>query len=280
MSNNRGKFMRVSVELLEMIDFEKQYEMQLALTLLYKGQALFGTWGDTLIETTPSILAKTFKKEELPRRQTDNIVSALVDMRDRGVIVFDGDIKFKDEVTIDVKPLIDLANSGKVFVELLIEDFYTIMQTDNKIIVNNKEVSVNGVESYLLQSFLVAKARWNSKTIKTLSKVDSFDGAIGCDEEVQQAKGVFCSDSLDFIRTHKHYELDEVNNWCDDRYLMAYLNKLEELGCIKIYTRKMKLQDGLWKTHNFYYTPTMSFECIEAMVCQYARRHNYVIKNM
>lgn len=279
MTNNRGKFMRISVDLLDMIDYSKPYETQLALTLLYKGQALYEAWNDTLIETTASLLIKTFKKQEVPRRQADNVVNALVDMRDRGMIEFDeDDIKFKDEIVIDVKPLIELANSGEVYVELLVEDFYAIMESDNKIVVNKKEVTVNGIESYLLQSFITTKARWNFKTIDMLSEVDDFNYAIGSYEEVQQAKGVFCSDSLDYIRTHKHYALDEIDNWCDDRYLMAYLEKLVELDCIKIYKRKMKTEDGISKTKNFYYIPTMSFECIDAMVRQYARRHNYVIK--
>ena len=279
MTISRGKFMRVSVGLLDMIDFNKAYETQLALTLLYKGQALYNTWGDTLIETTPSLLIKAFKRQDIPRRQADNVVNALTDMRDRGLISFDGDdIKFKDEIVIDVKPLMDLANSGTVYVELLAEDFYAIMEGDNKIITNKKEVAINGIESYLLQAFLCVKARWNFQTIEYLETVDDFAYAINSDEKVQQAKGVFCSDTLDFIRSHKHYSLDEVENWCDDRYLVAYLDKLEQLSCIKTFTYKMKAEEGLTKTRKFYYSPTMSFECIDAMVRQYARRNNFTIK--
>lgn len=280
-NDNRGKFMRVSVELLDMIDFEKPYETQLVLTLLYKGQALYSTWNDTLIETTASLLFKTFKKENITRRQGENIVDALVDMRDRGMITFNGEISLKEEVVINVKPLLDLANSGDVFVELLVQDFYEIMYSDNVIKVNGKEVKAkDGYESLMLQAFLVAKARWNFKTIEYLSQFDDGEIArdITDDEELQQAKGVFCSDSLDYIRTHKHYSLEEVSVWCDDRYLMAYLEKLEELGCIKIFSKKMKLEDGVWKTHNFYYEPTMSDDCIYMMVRQYAKRKRYVIK--
>lgn len=277
-NNNRGKFMKVSVKLLEMIDYSKPYEMQLALTLLYKGSATYLTWDDPYVETTPTMLIQMFGNyEAINARQLANVVSALNDMRDRGLISFNGDIKPKDPVTIDTKNLVELSQE-KPHVELLIKDFYTIMQTDNKITVNKKEVSVNGIESYLLQSFIVAKARWNFKTIDMLREVDDFTYAINSDENVQQAKGIFCSDTLDFIRTHKHYELDEIENWSDDRYLMAYLEKLAELGCIKIYKRKMKAQDGLWKTHNFYYVPTMSFECITAMVNQYAKRYSYAIE--
>ena len=253
--------MRVSVELLDMIDYSKPYEMQLAMTLLYKGQALYYTWNNTLIDTTASLLFKAFKKENITRRQGENIVDALVDMKDRGLIAFDGEISLKEEVVINVKPLLDLANSGDVFVELLAEDFYEIMYSDNVIKVNGKETKAkDGYESLLLQAFLVAKARWNFVTIDYLKTVDDFAYAIRTDKEVQQAKGVFCSDTLDFIRTHKHYSLEEVDVWCDDRYLMAYLEKLEELGCIKIYSRKMKVKDGMWKTKKFYYVPTMEFE--------------------
>lgn len=279
-NDNAGKFMRVSVELLDMIDFEKQYEMQLAMTLLYKGQALYSTWNDTLIDTTASLLIKTFQNN-LARGQENNVLSALTDMRDRGLIEFDGDIKFKDEVVIDVKPLLDLANSGEVFVELLVQDFYEIMLSDNVIKVNSKETKAkNGYESLLLQAFLVAKARWNFKTIKYLSQFGDGEIArdITDDKELQEAKGVFCSDSLDYIRTHKHYSLEKVSAWCDDRYLMAYLDKLEELGCIKIYRKKMKSEDGMPKTHNFYYEPSISDENIEMMVRQYAKRYKYAIK--
>ena len=41
----------------------------------------------------------------------------------------------------------------------------------------------------------------------------------------------------------------------------------------------MKAQNGTWATRNFYYDPSMSFDCIEAMVGQYARRQNYAIKH-
>ena len=72
--------------------------------------------------------------------------------------------------------------------------------------------------------------------------------------------------------------LDEIENWCDDRYLMAYLEKLVELGCIKIYSRKMKFEDGVWKTRHFYYEPTIEFEHMDMMVRQYIRRYRYVIR--
>lgn len=278
-NNNRGKFMRVSVDLLNVIDYSKQYEMQLILTLLYQGQALYEAWNDTLIETTPSLLIKAFKKQDIPRGQDKNIVKALCSIRDKGIVNFNGDINFKHEITIDVKPLIELANSGSMYVELLVEDFYAIMQSDNIITVDGKQLEAkHGYESLLLQAFITPKARWNFDTIDMLAKVDDFNYAINSDKDVQQAKGVFCCDTLDFIRTHKHYSLDEIDNWCDDRYLMAYLNKLQELGCIRIYTRKMKSNEGNWVTRNFYYIPTMSFECIDAMARQYARRHNYAIK--
>lgn len=272
--------MRVSVSLLDKIDFSQQYEMQLAMTLLYKGQALFEAWNDTLIDTTASLLIKTFQNN-LARGQENNVLKALYSLRDKGVIHFNGDIKFKDEVIINVKPLLDLANSGKIFVELLVQDFYEIMLSDNIINVNGKKTKVkSGYESLLLQAFLVAKARWNFKTIEYLSQFGDGEIArdITSDKKLQQAKGVFCSDSLDYIRSHKHYDLDVIENWIDDRYLMAYLEKLEELGCIKIYSRKMKSEDGVWKTHNFYYEPSISDENIEMMVRQYAKRKRYAIK--
>ena len=277
--NNRGKFMRISVGLLDMIDYSKPYEMQLALTLLYKGSATYFMWEDSLVETTPTMLVQTFGNyDSINARQLANVVDSLTDLRDRGLISFNGDIKPKDFIRIDTKQLIKLSQQQGSYIELTTNDFYRIMQTDNKIIVNNKEVAINGIESLLLQAFLLIKARWNFKTIDMLAQVDDFSYAINSDEEVQQAKGVFCSDTLDFIRTHKHYQLDEIESWCDDRYLSGYLGKLEEIGCIKIYSRKMKAEGGIAKTRKFYYTPTMKFECIDAMVRQYARRNNYVIK--
>ena len=187
-SKARGKFMRVSVDLLDMIDFKMQYETQLALTLLYKGQALYESWDDTYIETTPSLLIKTFQSN-LARGQEKNVIRALTDMRDRGLIIFEDDIeKFKDEVTIDIRPLIELANTKGNYVELRADDFYRIMQCDNNIKINGEVTKAkNGYESLLLQTFLVIKARWNFKTIDMLEQVDDFSYAINSDEEVQQA---------------------------------------------------------------------------------------------
>ena len=109
-TNNRGRFMRVSTNLLDMIDFNMFYEMQLAMTLLYKGQAMLTTGDDTLIETTPSLLIKASGKyKDINKRQQTNVVNALLDMRDRGLVSFNDDIKFKDEVSIDTNPLLDLA---------------------------------------------------------------------------------------------------------------------------------------------------------------------------
>lgn len=278
-TNNRGRFMRISTNLLDMIDFNMPYEMQLAMTLLYKGQAMLTTWDDTLIETTPSLLIKAFGNyKDINKRQQTNVVNALLDMRDRGLVSFNDDIKFKDEVSIDTKPLLDLAQQGN-YVELLAEDFYTIMETDSTITINGEQKELpNSLESLLLQAFLIVKARWNFKTIDMLADVEDFNYAINSDKDVQQAKGAFCSDTLDFIRTHKHYELDAIDTWCDDRYLSAYLDKLQDLGCLKIKDFKMKAEDGSPKTRNFYYVPTMSYECIDAMIRQYARRNNYAIK--
>ena len=218
--------MRISLKLLEMIDFNKPYELQLALTLLFQGQAMSIAWDESLVQTTPSLLIKSFGKyKTITRQQEKNINSALIDMRDRGLILFDKDVKFKENLEIDTKPLLDLANESYAYVELLINDFYNIMRCDNTIIINNEEKVKDGIESLLLQAFLLVKARWNFKTIDMLATVDDFNYAIATDKEVQEAKGVFCSDTLDFIRTHKHYELEEVEAWCDDRYLKAYLDK-------------------------------------------------------
>lgn len=276
----KENFIRVSVELLNLLDYNIPFEMQLAMTLLYKGRALQLAWDDIYIETTPSLLVKYFNRKELPRRQENNVVKALTDMRDRGLILFDGDIKFKDEISINVEPLLKLAYDNPIFVKLPITVLYEIMESDNIIKVNNEEVEAkHGYESLLLQTYLTVRARWNTKTINELENVDDFAYAIISDKTVQDGKGAFCSDTLDYIRTHKHYSLDKIENWCDDRYLKAYLDKLKELGCIKIYSRKMKAQNGTWATRNFYYDPSMSFDCIEAMVGQYARRQNYAIKH-
>lgn len=275
----RGKFMKISIGLLDMIDYSKPYEMQLALTLLYKGSATYFMWDDSLVETTPTMLVQTFGNYDgINARQLANVVDSLIDLRNRGLISFEGDIKPKDFVRINTKQLIELSQQQGSYIELATDEFYKIMQCDNKIKVNKKEVAVNGIESLLLQAFLIVKARWNSKTIEMLATVDDFSYAINSDDEVQQAKGVFCSDTLDFIRTHKHYQLEEVDTWCDDRYLSGYLEKLEEIGCIKVYSRKMKAEDSMWKVRKFYYIPTMTFECIDSMVRQYARRNNFAIK--
>ena len=190
-------------------------------------------------------------------------------MRDRGLIEFDGTPKPKDTLSIDLKNMINMSLSDDVYVELLIKDFYNIMAVN---------VEENGIESYLLQAFIGIKARWNFKTIDMLSEVDDFAYAIGSYEEVQQAKGVFCSDSLDFIRTHKHYSLEEVPNWCDKDKLNYYLDLLQEIGCIKIKRHKMKTSNG-YKTCSFYYIPTMTHECIDIMVKQYAKRMKYAYES-
>lgn len=271
MNGTRGRFMKIGVELINILDYSKKYETQLALTLLYKGLATYMAWDDTIIETTPTTLIKTFTKYgNINQRQMTNVIEALVDMRDRGLIEFDGIPKAKDMLSIDLKNLIHLSMDGEMFVELLINDFYSIME------VNSEE---NGIESMLLQAFIEVKARWNFKTIEYLSQFDTGEIArdITTDQELQQAKGVFCSDSLDFIRTHKHYMLEEIPTWCDKDKLNDYLNILQEIGCIKIYRRKVVTSNGV-RTCSFYYIPTMSDEAIEMMVRQYVKRMKYKFK--
>ena len=196
----KENFIRVSVELLNLLDYNIPFEMQLAMTLLYKGRALQLAWDDIYIETTPSLLVKYFNRKELPRRQENNVVKALTDMRDRGLILFDGDIKFKDEISINVEPLLKLAYDNPIFVKLPITVLYEIMESDNIIKVNNEEVEAkHGYESLLLQTYLTVRARWNTKTINELENVDDFAYAIISDKTVQDGKGAFCSDTLDYI---------------------------------------------------------------------------------
>ncbi|WVR22062.1 MAG: hypothetical protein [Malazfec virus 1] len=277
-TNSRGNFMRVSKDLLEQLDFNKPYEVQLALTILYKAQGGYVAWGDTLVDTTPSLLIKMFGNyADINQRQQKNVVEALISLRDKGVISYKGEtLKFKDEILIDAKNLIGLSESGKVYVELLIKDFNEIMQVEQ---VEDKKNS-NGVQSLLLQTFLVVKARWNFKNIGKLNKIEDFSYEVfqdGGDKEVQELTGVFCSDTYDFIRTHKHYELEEVEAWCWEENLKLYISKLIEIGCLKAKSQKAK-NNGTWKTVSFYYTPDIESEKIEAMIGQYMRRYRYATK--
>lgn len=276
--NTRGKFIRVSKDLLNELDFNSLYETQLALTILYKVLPAYKCWEDTYLDTTPSLLIKMFGTyDDINQRQQKNVVEALIKLRDKGIISFKGEtIKFKDEILINAERLIELSESGKTFVELLIQDFFSIMQVQE---IKEKK-NVNGVQSLLLQTFLVAKARWNFNNIDKLNEVEDFAYEVfqeNGDEDIQQLKGVFCNDSYDFIRTHKHYDLDEVEAWACDDYVKCYLETLVELGCIKIKHRKVKT-NGTWKTMSFYYTPDIDSEKIEAMIEQYVRRFRYASK--
>lgn len=267
------KVMRVSVELLDKLDFNKKYETQLALTLLYKGQALYETWNDTFIETTPSLLMNTFREQGISRRQADNVINALMDMRDKGLISFNGDdIGFKDEIIINVKALLEVSNHGSDKVEISLKDFYLIMSNGDNMLIRGKEVSANAVESSLLQTLIYIKSCWSPQTINKLEKVvdlpdilEMFGGYVG---------GVYCSDSVDFIRSHKHTSLGEVDNWSDDKYLVAYLSKLEELGCIKTTIHKIK-KNGATKTRNIYYSPSVGLECINTIIMLHNKMNDF-----
>ena len=275
---SRGNFMRVSKQLLAQLDFNKPYEVQLALTIFYKARAGYVAWGDAIVDTTPSLLIKMFGNyADINQRQQKNVIEALISLRDKGVISFKGEtIKFKDEVVIDATKLIELSESGKVYVELLIKDFNGIMQVEQ---VDEKKSS-NGIQSLLLQTFLVAKARWNFKNIADLEEIDNFDYEViqgGGREDVRYLKGVFCNDTYDFIRTHKHYELEEVEAWCWEENLKLYIDKLVEIGCLKATSRKIK-DNGTWKTMSFYYTPDADSEVMKEMIAQYLRRYRYATK--
>lgn len=277
-TNSRGNFMRVGKQLLGQLDFNKPYETQLALTILYKAKGSYLAWGDAIVDTTPSLLIKMFGSyDDINQRQQKNVIEALISLRDKGVINFRGEtIKFKDELIIDATNLIELSESGKSYVELLTKDFYKIMQVDQ---IEEKKSS-NGIQSLLLQTFLVAKARWNFKNIAELEEIDNFDYEViqgGGREDVRYLKGVFCNDTYDFIRTHKHYELEEVEAWCWEENLKLYFRKLIEIGCLKATSRKIK-DNGTWKTMSFYYTPEADSEVMEEMVGQYLRRYRYATK--
>lgn len=275
---SRGNFMRVSKQLLAQLDFNKPYEVQLALTIFYKARAGYVAWGDAIVDTTPSLLIKMFGNyADINQRQQKNVIEALISLRDKGVISFKGEtVKFKDEVVIDATKLIELSESGKVYVELLIKDFNGIMQVDQ---VDEKKSS-NGIQSLLLQTFLVAKARWNFDNIGKLENIDNFDYEViqgGGRKDVRELTGVFCNDTYDFIRTHKHYELEEVEAWCWEENLKLYIDKLVEIGCLKATSRKIK-DNGTWKTMSFYYTPDTDSEVMKEMIAQYLRRYRYATK--
>lgn len=276
--SQRGSFMRIGKNLLNELDFGDIYGTQLALTILYKVSPVYHFWGDPYLITTPSVLIKTFGVYgNINQRQQKNVVESLVNLREKGLIDFNGEnVKFKDEILINAQKLVELSEAGKTYVELLIKDFISIMQVEE---IKDKK-NTNGIQSSLLQTFLVIKCRWNFKNIDKLNKVDDFAYEVFQDggyEDIQQLKGVFCNDTHDFIRTHKHYDLKEVDAWTCDDHVKLYIDKLIEIGCVKVKSQKARV-NGAWKTLSFYYTPDIESVRIEAMVEQYMRRYRYATK--
>ena len=292
-NNNNDKFIKVSYELLDMIDETKEYELQLAMTLIYLTKNNYEWNNDSFIYTTPSMLIKQFGNykninDKPMERQRPKIIDALLDLRDRGLIAFiteKAKPSFKEELLIDTKALLDLT-SKEPFAKLNVEHFFNIMQDENSITVNNEPVQKNAVESYLLWFLLNIQSEWKVKDMKTLKEyegeVTRYIGNEQTDNELttnelSELTFVFTYSSVDVLRGRRYNEVKFNNNLCGDDYAYAYINKLIELGCIKVIKRRVKTNDG-WREMNFYYSPIFKHDDMLAMVHQWARRKRYAIK--
>ena len=292
-NNNSEKFMKVSYELLDMIDETKEYELQLAMTLIYLTKNNYEWNNDSFIYTTASMLIKQFGNyqninEKTMERQRPKIIDALLDLRDRGLIAFTTEKakpSFKEELFIDTKVLLDLAVK-EPFAKLNVEHFYSIMQDKKPITVNNEPVQKNAVESFLLWFLLNIQSEWNVKNMETLKNFDGevvrYIGEERTDNELttnelSELTFVFTCSSVDILRGRRYNKVEFSNNLCGDDYASAYINKLIELGCIKVIKQNVKTNDG-WRNMNFYYSPIFRFDDMLAMVKQWARRKRYAIK--
>lgn len=290
MNNNSDKFMKVSYELLDMIDETKEYQLQLAMTLIYLTKNNYEWNGDSYIYTTPSMLIKQFGNyqninEKAMERQRPKIIDALLDLRDRGLIAFDTEKKptFKEELFIDTKELLELANK-EPFAKLNVEHFFSIMQDREPITVNNEPTQKNAVESYLLWFLLNIQSEWNNKNMETLKE---FDGEVarfigdefvaGEPNPLRKLTFIFTCSPADALRSRRYNKVYFKNNLCGDDYAYAYINKLIELGCIKVIKRRIKTDNG-WRDMNFYYSPVFKYNDMMTMVSQWASRKRYAIK--
>ena len=293
MNNNNDKFIKVSYELLDMIDETKEYELQLAMTLIYLTKNNYEWYSDSFVYTTPSMLIKQFGNykninDKPMERQRPKIIDALLDLRDRGLIAFiteKAKPSFKEELLINTKALLDLANK-EPFAKLNVEHFFNTMQDGNSIIVNNEPIQKNAVESYLLWFLLNIQSEWNADNMKTLKEyegeVTRYIGNEQTDNELTTNKlseltFVFTCSSVDVLRGRRYNKVEFSNNLCGDDYAYAYINKLIELGCIKVIKRRVKTNDG-WRDMNFYYSPIFKHDDMLAMVKQWAKRKRYAIK--
>lgn len=275
-----GKFLRIGLELLEMLDEQKTYEVQLALTLLYLVKPQYEWYGDCYVRTTPSLLIRQFGNyEKLNQRQQKNVLDAINDLKCRGLINFDEDLKFKNELFINTQPLLVLAEKGS-FIKININDFISIMEDDEPIMVEGKEKSINGIESLLLLTFMSISGHFDNKSIKKLLEFDDGEVArdINTDEKLQKLKYVFCNASLDFLRSHKHPSLPTIENWIDDDYLSPLIFRLVDLGLLGMLKRKVRNEQSKWINMNFYYPAKIPEQNMIVMISQYAKRMNYAIK--
>lgn len=282
--NENKRFLKVSVELLDLLDCEKTFELQLAMTLLFQVKPQYEWYGDTIITTTPSLLIKYFGNyTDMSRRQAENVINSLIDMRDRGLIQFKADkVTFQTELTINVKPLLELADKGKQFVKITNEDFITIMIDDEPLTTSSKKQPQDS-HSTMLWMYFSSTSCFNWKNINYL--VDNFDKGevardITDDKRLQELKYVFCNASIDELRFRKHNTLKLDKCICCNDYASACMTRLVELGILKVQKRGVVDDNRTYKDMNFYYLPIIHDENMEVIVCQWAKRHNYVIKNV
>ena len=276
-----GRFMRIGLDLLDSLDETKTYEIQLALTLLYLVKPRYVWYGDSYIKTSPSLLIKQFGNyEKINQRQQLNVVETLVDLKERGLIIFEREIKFKEEILINVKPLLILAESEN-FVKIKIKDFFTLMESETPLILRGKEKTINGIETLSLLTLIYINATFNNESLEYLKEFDTGEVArdITTDRKLQNLNYVFCNATLEQIRTHKHPSLENVSNWIDEDYLSAIINRLETLGIIKIVKKKVTCEKGMKRNMNFYYSPEIDSDNMEVIINQYVRRMGYVIKS-
>ena len=274
-------FLKIGTSVLDVIDVEKPFELQLALTMLFQVYPHYVFYGDTVLMTTPSILVRYFGNyEDLKRVTGDNVIDALLDMRDRGLVKFKADkVTLKTELTIDVKPLLNLNEMDQQFVKIKNTDFIKIMTNKEPFTIGEKRVFPQGMHSIILWMYCSVNC-FNWDNINYLSNFDAGEVArdIADDKKLQELTYVFCNASLETLRFRKHATLELETCICCDDYAHASLKRLVELGVLKVQKHRIIQLDGTFKTMNLYYLPILNDENMKIIIKQYCRRYNFAIK--
>lgn len=268
---NENNYIKVSDEVLNLINYENAYEILLVLNILKLAKPHKMIWGETSFLTTPSIIVNGIAKQEEPsRKMQTSILNSLFSLKDKGLINFETEkLNWTARLNIDCSHLLELTDNAPI------GTWVTISLDELKVLCNQP---MKG-QATLIKSYLYVLSRLNTLLVQELIEHEG-EFTLYDFEQNDNFNFTYMCDTLEFMRVRKNYRI-ECDAWISKNHLSDTLGALCDIGLLKREQRTMPngSNKALLTKRIFYYLPIIEEWKMKQVIDRYITRRNWTQVN-